>query len=624
MKRIVFLLACACAVLLTGCADLAPERPSPPAPEPQNQQLLTLAEDHASRILGYFPEWASHIGASEAVAGSGYSGRLTRYDAQALAEQRALIPRLMGELETVDRRQLSGNAAVTWDVLRNAYDLAIRQNQLGTGLPSTLGVAPPYVIDQLFGPHIDLPRLLIAQQAVSSAADAEQFLLRLDGIATVLDHVIEALQADAERGIVPPVFALNGIRETAQRFAVAPASAHPISAALGRKLDQVAALDAAQRARLLARAAQSLQTRVYPAYDRLGRAAAELTAEAGTGAGIWRLPQGDALYQLALEAYGAAGMTAEQIHQLGQEDVARIHREMDALLTPLGYSDGTIAERLRALAADPAMRFENSDASRAQIIELMNGYLADAMALAPSWFGTVPAQPIEVKRIPVYEQDAASGAYYLGPSLDGTRPGAMMINLKDTADWPRYTLRSLVHHEAVPGHHFQVSLKQAVTNMPTLRNMMFFSEFGEGWALYAEALAKEMGLYQNDPLGDLGRLRAEVYRAARLVVDTGLHHKRWTRAQAIAWMADATGETRAAVTREIDRYAVWPGQATSYKLGMIKFQQLRKEAQQVLGDRFSIAAFHDLVLSAGSMPMPVLERRVDDWIASQRGGWREL
>lgn len=574
--------------------------------------------------MAQFPEWASHIGASEAAAGAGFGGRLTGYDAGSQAAQRALIVELMIELEAIDRRQLNGNAAVTWDVVHNAYSLAIRQNQLRTGLPSTLGVASPYVIDQLFGPQVDLPRLLIAQQAVRSAAQADQFLMRLEGMASVLDDIIAALNADAQRGIVPPAFALDGISDTAQRFAVQPASEHPISQAFRRKLAGVADLSAAQRERFFARATQALEVQVYPAYRRLGAAAQALKADSGEGAGIWRLPQGDALYQLALEAYGAGAMTAEQIHQLGREDVARIHREMNALLTRLGHPKGTIAERLQALAADPAMRFPNTDASRAQIVEIMNGYLADVMAIAPAWFGTVPSQPIEVKRIPVYEQDAASGAYYLGPSLDGTRPGAMMINLKDTADWPRYTLRSLVHHEAVPGHHFQISLKQAVPNMPTLRNMMFFSEFGEGWALYAEALTQEMGLYRDDPLGDLGRLRAEVYRAARLVVDTGLHHKRWSRMQAIDWMVAATGETRPAVTREVERYAVWPGQATSYKLGMIKFQRLRSEAEAALGDRFSMSAFHDLVLSAGSMPMPVLERRVQDWIKARGAGLRQL
>ncbi|MEM1231227.1 MAG: DUF885 domain-containing protein [Pseudomonadota bacterium] len=616
MSRTVYLLLLLLAQWLAQSSCSAPPDPVEPADD-ANERMLQLAEHHAARVLAIAPEWASQLGAADTLAGTGYNRRLTRFDSAGRAQQIALIESLQAELLSVDRAALDGTAAVTWDILRNAYDLAVRDNRLNTGLPSWLGVAPPYVIDQLFGPHIDLPRTLITAHRIRTRDDAEAFLARLAGIDRALDDVVLALQEDADRGVIPPRFALAGIAASAARFPTDRADEHPIARAFAAKLDAVDALEPTQRKTLQQRAQTLLKQRVFPAYTRLGDAATALTARSPAGAGIWRLPEGAKIYQIALEAYGAGNRSAEAVHQLGLSEVARIHKEMDVILKRLGYREGSIANRLRALSRAPGMQIEDSAAGRAEIIETMNGYVADVLALAPQWFGTLPDATIEVKRIPVYEQDAASGAYYLAPSLDGTRPGAMMINLKDTADWPRYTLPSLVYHEAVPGHHFQVSIKQSIPNMPTLRNMMFFSEFGEGWALYAEALAQEMGLYDDDPYGDLGRLRAEVYRATRLVVDTGLHHKRWSRERAIDWMIEATGETRPAVTREIERYAVWPGQATSYKLGMIKFQELRAQAEVALGSRFSISAFHDQVLAAGSMPMPVLEARVNAWIAAQ-------
>jgi len=240
------------------------------------------------------------------------------------------------------------------------------------------------------------------------------------------------------------------------------------------------------------------------------------------------------------------------------------------------------------------------------------------MARAGDWFGTLPTQPVEVRRIPVYEQDSSPGGYYSAASLDGTRPGIFWINLKNTADWPKHMLKTLTYHEAAPGHHFQRSLERGA-GLPVIRTMLGYSEFSEGWALYAEQVAAEMGMYADDPLGDLGRLQSELFRAARLVVDSGLHHKQWTREQAIDYMQGITGDTRDQVTREVERYAVWPGQACSYKLGMIKINELRQQAEEALGADFDIREFHDEVLMTGAMPLPVLERKIDRWIKEKQG-----
>jgi uncharacterized protein (DUF885 family) len=576
-----------------------------------------MSESHAGELLSRAPEWATQISAAERIAGQGYQGKLSRYDQPSLAGERLLIERLRDELHSFKRRHLTGDAALTYDILDNAYSLAERSNQFGTGLPAWLSLAPPYVINQLSGPHISLPRLLINQHKISDVKDARAFLNRLGDIERVLDEIIVALGVDARQGVVPPAFVLDGVFRSTQKFRAASPEYHPIARAFSDQLD---ALDSPLEERdwLVDRVQALLRDEVYPAYERLGQAVRALRAETRAGAGVWRLPNGAERYRLALEAYGANGRSADQVHQLGLDEVARIHAEMAPLLNDLGYAEGSIGERLQKLSTAPSMQFENTSEGRQEIIDTIRDYLGKALDAAPQWFARVPTQPVTVRPIPSYEQDVSSLAYYLAPAPDGSRPGFLMINLKDTADWPRYTLRSITHHEAVPGHHFQASLKQAAQSDSTIRTMMFFSEFGEGWALYAEALAKEMGLYKNDPLGDLGRLRAEVYRATRLVVDTGLHHKRWTRREAIDWMVAATGEARPAVAREIERYAVLPGQATSYKLGMINFQRLRRDAEEALGQQFSISAFHDLVLSAGSMPMPVLEQRVKEWIATQQ------
>lgn len=359
---------------------------------------------------------------------------------------------------------------------------------------------------------------------------------------------------------------------------------------------------------------------MYPAYTRLEAAMENLLPQAGADAGIWRLgPEGAAFYQMALDAYGAGGMDGDEVHALGLSEVERITAEMDAILQGQGLTEGSVAERLAVVTDRPGAVYPNTDEGRDELLQSLRAQVAEIMTLAPDWFGALPTQKIEVRRIPVYEQDSSPGGYYSGPSLDGARPGIYWINLKNTADNPKLGLNTLTYHEAVPGHHFQISLQRAIDDMPLMRNLLSYSEFAEGWALYGEALAKEMGLYDDDPLGDLGRLQAEIFRAARLVVDTGLHHKRWTREQAIDYMVAATGETRASVTREVERYAAVPGQACSYKLGMLQIQKMRAKAEAELGEAFDIREFHDQVLLSGAMPMEVLSARINRWIATKKG-----
>ncbi len=576
--------------------------------------LSKLADEQASRLLKLIPEVASQMGVGSDIAGANYSSKLASYTAASNQAVMALNQGMIESLQTINRQDLSASAKVTYDVLLNAYQMANRYNQHQIGLPSVIGLNSPYIINQLFGPHMELPRLLISQQPVTNFKQTEAFLARLSSLPRVLDELIAASEHDAQRGIVPPAFILSAVQQAIAQIIKPKWSEHPIKQAFSKQFDAIEGMNVAYRRDVEVRLEQAMTRGLYPAYQRLAAHITALQAQADDRAGVWKLPNGGAVYQTTLDAYGASGMTADEIHQLGLQETERIHQEMDQILRDMGYVDGSIGERLLALAADPEMLYDNTAAVRAEIMAGLQQQVNDFMAVAPKWFKTIPTQPIEVRLIPAYE---GGSAYYTPPSLDGALPGIFWINLNDTADWPKYTLKTLAYHEAVPGHHFQASLQLGVDNMPLLRNMLFYSEFGEGWALYGEQLVHEVGLYQGDPLGNLGRLRAEVYRAARLVVDTGIHNKRWTREQAIEWMMAATGERRAPIAREIDRYVVWPGQATSYKLGMLHIQRLRAQAEKVLAERFDLRAFHDMLLLEGTMPLPVLTQRVNEWLEQQ-------
>lgn len=585
-----------------------------------NKAFLDLAASHAKRIIRTDPETATILGLGEDIAGQGFQARLGSYSPLARDEIVSLNDRLYQDLQQVDRSALSGTAAVTYDVLAATYELSARRNQFQFGGGSVLGGVAPYPINQITGPHLSLPRLLLTQHPFETRQDAEDYLSRLIEMGRALDEARDAMILDAEAGVVPPIFALTGAAGSIETFIDAAPADHLLVTYFAGKIEDLPSLSAEDRETMVATATANVADTVYPAFTRLVETLRSFTDAAGPDAGIWRLDEGEAFYQLTLTAYGAGNMSADDVHELGLREVERISGEMNAIMDELGTPAAeTAGMRFSGLKSNPDLVYPNTDEAKEELLEELRGQVEEINLIAPQWFGTLPPQEVEVRRIPVYEQDSSAGGYYTSPSLDGSRPGIYWINLKDTADWPKYSLKALTYHEAVPGHHFQIGLQQAVEDMPLIRNMLYFSEFGEGWALYAEKLAEEMGMFENDPLGNLGRLQSELFRAGRLVVDTGLHHKRWSREEAIDWMTKYTGETRASVTREVERYAVWPGQATSYKLGMIRIEELRAEAEAELGARFDIRAFHDVVLLSGAVPLPVLEANVAEWVANQKG-----
>ncbi len=628
-KRILFAGAAALAVALAGCgkkddtAETSAADTQPPVAEETiaadpDAALLEMAAAHAAEVLNASPEFATILGVSEEVGGAGYNARLGKYGFAANDEARHMNERFLQDIRGLDRSVLGAQARTTYDVLRDAYETGARRNQFEFGGATPWGSASPYVVTQLTGAHLFLPRLLQTQQPLATKADAEAYLARLAEFGRVFDEVIESLGGDAALGVAPPYFAIEGAVGSIKGFTSSEPGDNPLATTFSTKLAEIEGLSDEERGELSRRAAEAVDTIVYPAYARLAAALENLTEQAGREAGVWRLGDvGVDFYQHALDSYGAGGRTGDDIHALGLSEVARITAEMETILQAEGLTEGSAAERFEAIGAREDMRYPNTDEGRTELLASLKGQVGAVMAVAPDWFGAIPKQSIEVRRIPVYEQDTSPGGYYTSPALDGSRGGVYWINLKDTADWPKHTLKTLTYHEAVPGHHFQISLEQSA-GLPLIRNMLGYSEFSEGWALYAEQVAAEMGMYENDPLGNLSRLQSELFRAARLVVDSGLHHKHWTREQSIDYMQSVTGDTRASVTREIERYAVWPGQATSYKLGMLKINELREKAETALGDDFDIRAFHDEILMTGSMPLPVLERKIDGWVAGKK------
>ena len=471
-------------------------------------------------------------------------------------------------------------------------------------------VGQPYVVSQLTGAYQSVPTFLDRQHQIARRDDAEAYLVRLRAFALVLDQETERLRHDASLKAVPPDFLIDRTLEQMHTFRSVPPADSILSSSLARRTQQlgIAGNYAGDAARLV-------ESEVYPALDRQAKALGELRARAVHEASVSRLPEGPAFYQLALRQATTTAMTADEVHQLGLDQAQELTASMDVLLRSQGKSSGTVAERAQALASDPEYLYANNDGGQQQILDYCNGLIKALQPHLPQYFRVLPKAPVEIRRVPAYTEAGAPRGYYQIPALDGSRPGAFYINLRDTSEWARWKLPTLVYHESEPGHHFQLAQVLELPSLPLIRKAGGgFSANTEGWALYAEQLCDEMGMYANDPLGRLGMLQSALFRAARCVVDTGIHAKGWSRERAIDYMVQTTGDARSAMTTEVERYCTWPGQATSYKVGQTRWLALRADARRRLGGKFDIRDFHDVGLTAAPMPLSVLERVVDDWL----------
>lgn len=604
------------AIGLAACEQPATEV----ADVPEAASALEVVEDITREMFQLSPQAASRFSLSADYVGARYTHRLDDLSPEGFRAYRDYISRSIDRLDALSRNSLSAADRLTVDVVLARLHSQAAVFIAGHGSHDALFGYNPYPATQLTGPHIDIPNLMDGQHAVATLADAEDYLARVEGIAAALDGVGAKVSEDAEMGVIPPRFAVTKIVAMLEAFAGKPLEETPLYSNFVAKLETADEIADTDKARLTGAVETAVTEGALPAYARLAALFASLEERAPEEAGIWAQPGGEALYEALVRTRGDTALSADEIHQIGLDEVARLTAEMDAVFRTQGITEGTVGERMAALALDPRFLFPNTDEGRRDLLALVNRQVAEIDAKLPQAFGTIPSQELVVRRIPEYSEATSPGGYYEPPSIDGARPGTYWINLQDTAVWPSYRLPPLTHHEGNPGHHFQVALSLAAGDIPFPRRVTFFTSYAEGWALYSELVAAELGIYDDDPWGNLGRLQSELFRAVRLVVDTGLHKKRWSREEAIDYMFATTGMPMIDVVIEIERYAVWPGQALAYKLGQLKILELRERARTELGDRFDIREFHDVILLGGSLPMAVLERRVEDWIAAKLAG----
>ncbi|MBB5206841.1 DUF885 domain-containing protein [Chiayiivirga flava] len=512
-------------------------------------------------------------------------------------------------LKRYDRADLDADTQVSYDMLDYFLGMQVEGERFRYH---------NYPLNQLFGVQNEMPTFMATQHQVRDASDAADYIARLDKFPLKFEQVLEGLAIREQRGILPPRFVVEKVLAEMRAFVAAAPQDNILYTSFVEKLLKIApdVLPETEREQLKAGVAAAIERSVYPAYGTFIAYYDGLLPKLDGNHGVWALPDGEAYYAHEVRNHTTTDMTPAQVHALGLSEVARIEGEMDAILQAQGLVDGSVGARVQLIATRPDQLYPDTDAGRAQIIADFQAMIDEIDAGLGPYFNVRPKQGVTVERVPEFREKTAPGAYYNPPAFDGSRPGTFYINLRNTAEVARFAMRTLAYHEAIPGHHFQTTIQQELTGVPTFRKVLPFTAFSEGWALYAERLAWEIG-FQDDPLDNLGRLQAEMFRAVRLVVDTGMHAKRWTREQAIAYMLEKTGMPETDVVAEIERYLVMPGQALAYKVGMNEILAQRERAKAELGEAFDLARFHDFVLTGGDMPLTLFKQRIDVWIAAQ-------
>jgi uncharacterized protein (DUF885 family) len=531
---------------------------------------------------------------------------------QGEAERLALSGRQLAELrQTIDPAALGDAARLSWQVFENSEERRIaRYPWRNHG----------YVFDKN-GTHVAVPSFLISTHRVESEADAAAYVRRLEGLRDYMSERIARATAAARAGILPPRFVFPYVIEdsrniiTGRPFDDGPADS-PLLADFRGKVAALA-IDEARRESLLARAELALLTSVRPAYDDVIAWARAAGAEATDDDGVWKLPDGAAYYDFLLENYTTTKLTSDEIHEIGLREVARIHEAMRGVMKQVGF-EGDLPAFFAFMREDARFYYPDTDAGRAAWLADAGRHIAAMRAKLPQLFVTLPQAAVEVRAVEPFREKSAGKAFYQRPSLDGTRPGVFYGNLYQMREMPKYELEALVYHEAIPGHHMQIAIATEESSLPRFRRLGGYSAYSEGWGLYSERLGREVGFY-TDPYSEFGRLALELHRAIRLVVDTGLHAKRWTREQTIRYHVDNSPTGEDAAIRATERYILNPGQATAYMIGMLKIVELRERAAAALGPRFDMREFHDLVLRTGAVPLTVLEAEVQRWIDGRRG-----
>ncbi len=576
----------------------------PAAPGDADRSAIALLDRIGGDLLHLFPELATSLGL-DVGARAELRSRLAD---RSMAGQRGIAAQLradLGALAAVDASRLSHAVRTSVEVVRSAYTTALEGFALPYGDITVGGWRnTPYVVIQNVGAYLDVPRFLDSDHRVENAADAEAYLARLQSYARQLDGELERVREARAIGLVPPAFLIDKALTQMRLSAQGAREGGMLVESLERRTRNIGG-DWAGRARRIA--AQE----VAPALDRQIRELEAQRAVATNDAGISARPHGEEFYRWALKASTTTSMSPDEVHELGRTELARLHARMDTILKDAGYTQGSVGERMRALANDPRYKFAEGDAGRAEIMQFIEDRLAWIRAQMPRAFNTVVDPNMEVKRLPPEVEPGAPAAYGGAGSVDGAIPGRFWINLRTTDLHSKYSLADLAFHEAIPGHIWQ---GEYTHDMPLVRQMLSFNAYSEGWALYAEQLADELGAYDQDPVGRLGYLQSIAFRACRLVVDTGLHAKGWTREQGVRFFVEVNGSNPLEVASEVDRYCSWPGQACGYKVGHSEINRQRERAQAALGAAFDPRAFNDAVVLGGNVPLDVLAKNVDEYL----------
>jgi uncharacterized protein (DUF885 family) len=563
-----------------------------------------LLDELAENLLRLLPESATSLGID---TGARASLRAQLTDRSASGQQR-IASQLKSDLEranALDTSGLSHAMRTSVEVVRSAYATALQGFALPYGDVAVGGWRnTPYVVIQNVGAYLDVPRFLDSDHRIENAGDAEAYLARVESYVKQLDGERGRIQAARATGLVPPAFLIDKALGQMSLSAKNAREGGTLVESLERRTKDIPG-NWAQRARTIA------MQEVAPALERQ---IAELQAQRVTAtndAGMWARPRGDDYYRWALKASMTAGMTPDEVHEMGRSELQRLHARMDEILKGIGYSQRSVGERMQALATDPKYLFPEGDKGRAEIMAFIQNRLDWIRAQMPRAFNTVVNPNMEVKRLPPEEEPGAPAAYGGAGSIDGKIPGRFWINLRTTDLHSKYSLADLAFHESIPGHIWQ---GEYTHGMPLIRQLLAFNAFSEGWGLYAEQLADELGAYESDPVGRLGYLQSIAFRACRLVVDTGIHAKRWTREQGLQFFVEVNGSNPLEVASEVDRYCSWPGQACGYKVGHSEINRQRERAMTRLGERFDLKAFDDTVVLGGNVPLDVLAKNVDEYI----------
>ncbi len=597
-------LASAAALPLAYGCNREPSSESSAGTPAAEADVLALIDRVADNLLRLVPEAATSLGIDTGERAALRSQLMDR-SASGLERLASQVRDDLARVRAIDTAPLTHALRTSVEVVRSAYATALEGFALPYG-EITVGSwrNTPYVVIQNVGAYLDIPRFLDSDHPIANAADAEAYLARLQSYAQQLDGELERIQAARGGGLVPPAFLLDKALAQIQISAKNARGGGSLVDSIARRTKDIAG-DWAGRARSIA------QKEVAPALERQ---IAELQAEravATDDAGMWARPRGEEFYRWALKAATTTDMTPDEIHEHGQSEIQRLHAEMDAILKDAGYSTGTVGARMSALAEDPRYKFAEGDAGRAEIMAFIEARLEWIRAQMPRAFNTLVNPNMEVKRLPPEEEPGAPTAYGGPGSIDGKIPGRFWINLRTTDLHRKFGLADLTFHESIPGHIWQGEYTHA---MPLARQLLSFSAYSEGWALYAQQLADELGAYANDPVERLGYLQGIAFRACRLVVDTGIHAKRWTREQGVRFFVDVNGANPAEVASEVDRYCSWPGQACGYKVGHTEINRQRDRAKTALGSRFDVKAFNDTVVLGGNVPLDVLAKIVDEYV----------